>query len=150
MGSSPRPVGLQRMFTAAAPTTEMPAPTLLRHRTAVQSGTTTTESLPGTPSSVPAGQPHHHEVPADTITFDTAQVQRELDVARAADPAGATAPESGAPATVVATTAAPTPAAPWPDVDQLLDKLYDPLVARLRAELWLDRERAGMLMDLGR
>ena len=36
------------------------------------------------------------------------------------------------------------------DVDELVNRLYDPLAARLRAELWLDRERAGVLMDLGR
>jgi hypothetical protein len=32
----------------------------------------------------------------------------------------------------------------------LVNRLYDPLAARLRAELWLDRERAGVLMNLHR
>jgi hypothetical protein len=36
------------------------------------------------------------------------------------------------------------------DVDDLVSKLFDPLAARLRAELWLDRGRAGVLMDLQR
>jgi hypothetical protein len=36
------------------------------------------------------------------------------------------------------------------DVDNLVNNIYDTLAARLRAELWLDRERAGALMDLGR
>ena len=29
------------------------------------------------------------------------------------------------------------------DLDELARRLYDPLSARLRAELWLDRERTG-------
>ncbi|ANZ38863.1 hypothetical protein BBK82_25130 [Lentzea guizhouensis] len=32
--------------------------------------------------------------------------------------------------------------------EELLTKLYDPLVRRLKAELWLDRERRGALTDL--
>ena len=39
--------------------------------------------------------------------------------------------------------------AEW-DGGERYNRLYDPLAARLRAELWLDRERAGVLMDLGR
>ncbi|ONI89118.1 hypothetical protein ALI22I_16530 [Saccharothrix sp. ALI-22-I] len=31
--------------------------------------------------------------------------------------------------------------------EELLKKLYDPLVRRLKAELWLDRERRGALTD---
>jgi hypothetical protein len=34
------------------------------------------------------------------------------------------------------------------DVDALIGKLYDPLVRRLKAELRLDRERAGHVLDL--
>ncbi|QFZ22280.1 hypothetical protein [Saccharothrix syringae] len=34
-----------------------------------------------------------------------------------------------------------------PDPEALLNKLYDPLVRRLKAELWLDRERRGALTD---
>ncbi|GAA1304666.1 hypothetical protein [Saccharothrix xinjiangensis] len=36
---------------------------------------------------------------------------------------------------------------PAPSPEELLDKLYDPLVRRLKAELWLDRERRGSLTD---
>jgi hypothetical protein len=32
-------------------------------------------------------------------------------------------------------------------LDQLAGRLYDPLLSRLRAELWADRERAGLLAD---
>jgi hypothetical protein len=31
--------------------------------------------------------------------------------------------------------------------EELLKKLYDPLVRRLKADLWLDRERRGALTD---
>jgi len=36
------------------------------------------------------------------------------------------------------------------DVDALVGKLYAPLVRRLKAELRLDRERAGHVLDLRR
>ncbi|MGM1061243.1 hypothetical protein [Saccharothrix sp. Mg75] len=31
--------------------------------------------------------------------------------------------------------------------EELLKKLYDPLVRRLKAELWMDRERRGLVTD---
>jgi hypothetical protein len=33
------------------------------------------------------------------------------------------------------------------EVDGLARRLYDPIARRLRAELWVDRERTGTLMD---
>lgn len=36
------------------------------------------------------------------------------------------------------------------DIEDLARRLFDPLSARLRAELWLDRERAGLIADLRR
>ena len=36
------------------------------------------------------------------------------------------------------------------DLDELARRLFDPLSARLKSELWLDRERAGMVTDLRR
>ncbi len=36
------------------------------------------------------------------------------------------------------------------DLDEMARRLFDPLSARLRAELWLDRERAGMIADVRR
>jgi hypothetical protein len=32
-------------------------------------------------------------------------------------------------------------------VEALADRLLDPLLARIRAELWVDRERAGLLTE---
>ena len=49
------------------------------------------------------------------------------------------------------TSAAPPPAgaAPAPtDLDEMARRLYEPLSARLRAEFWLDRERAGVMSDV--
>jgi len=36
------------------------------------------------------------------------------------------------------------------NLDELARRLFDPLSARLKSELWLDRERAGMVTDLRR
>jgi hypothetical protein len=48
-----------------------------------------------------------------------------------------------------ATVSAPAPAAPaGTDLDEMARRLFEPLSARLRAELWLDRERAGLMTDL--
>jgi hypothetical protein len=55
-----------------------------------------------------------------------------------------------APASAAATAPAASGAPGGGDVDELVNRIYDPLAARLRAELWLDRERAGVLMDLER
>jgi hypothetical protein len=55
-----------------------------------------------------------------------------------------------APAPAAATAPAASGAPGGGDVDELVNRIYDPLAARLRAELWLDRERAGVLMDLER
>jgi hypothetical protein len=35
-------------------------------------------------------------------------------------------------------------------LEELARQLFDPLSARLKSELWIDRERAGMVADLRR
>jgi hypothetical protein len=60
--------------------------------------------------------------------------------ADAARPPAPTTPSSGSPPPAAAET---KPA----DLDELARRLYEPLTARLRAELWLDRERAGVMSD---
>lgn len=69
-------------------------------------------------------------------------------------PAEGTAPATSDPVVTPATppasssTVAPAAAgAKPPDLDELARRLYEPLTARLRAELWLDRERAGVVTD---
>ena len=61
-----------------------------------------------------------------------------------------TAPPSEPAAAAPAPSASPAPAGaatPPTDLDEMARRLYEPLSARLRAELWLDRERAGVMSD---
>jgi hypothetical protein len=68
----------------------------------------------------------------------------------AAEPAAAA--EAAAPATGGAPPVAATPAAAplpsGPQLEELARQLFEPLAARLKTELRLDRERAGLLTDL--
>jgi hypothetical protein len=72
-------------------------------------------------------------------------------------PASESGPSAAEPAADAAATAAPanpSSGSPPPaagtkptELDELARRLYEPLAARLRAELWLDRERAGVMTD---
>lgn len=150
--SSPRPVGLQRMFETATRHVGQPLP------------------APGanveSPSAAPMHEPwittdtaqstmsaHDYDASTNTITFASAglpSIQRTTD--ESAPATEAAAPVAAAPAMTSAPAASGSgaPAAAGTDVDELVNRVYDALAARLRAELWLDRERAGTLMDLGR
>ncbi|MGW5151727.1 hypothetical protein [Rhodococcus koreensis] len=46
-----------------------------------------------------------------------------------------------------ASTAAPPAGPASPNIDELASRLYEPIVTRIKTELWLDRERAGLLAD---
>jgi hypothetical protein len=69
--------------------------------------------------------------------------------------AGESAPPASEPAADTSSapplsSSAPPPAAPGAsstNLDELARRLYEPLSARLRAELWLDRERAGVMSN---
>lgn len=71
-------------------------------------------------------------------------------------PATASAATTASGTTAAATTAAATTNSAAPavasassqDLDDLARRLYEPLSARIRAELWLDRERSGRLTDM--
>jgi hypothetical protein len=91
-------------------------------------------------------EPHFTEVP-----IPGAELQRDAEAAAApaaAEPTPDTAP--AAPSAGPAVGGSPPPAAPATGVDleEMARRLFDPLSARLRAELWLDRERAGLVTDL--
>jgi hypothetical protein len=80
-----------------------------------------------------------------------AAVQRSADteVQLAADPPAA-AP-AAAPSAAPSGPGGPAgPAAPMngAELEEMARRLYEPLSARLRAELWQDRERSGLLTDL--
>ncbi|MGW5745090.1 hypothetical protein [Amycolatopsis sp. NPDC003861] len=92
-----------------------------------------------------------------------AQLHTELPVARIVDPAPPSTPDpppvpAPAPAPAVTTVVqrdpdpvpAPAPVAappPQPETEELVKKLFDPLLRRLKTELRLDRERRGALTD---
>ncbi len=96
-------------------------------------------------------------IPADPSP-DAPTIQRAVEVeemtvdSTAAGTAGSSTSEAAAhtPSTTVPTAGdAPAPAgAAAPNIDDLARRLYDPLAARLKAELRLDRERAGLVTDL--
>ncbi|HEY8202376.1 MAG TPA: hypothetical protein VII47_13610 [Actinomycetota bacterium] len=70
-------------------------------------------------------------------------------------PAAPTVQRVDAPAATPPAAAAPTPGAPGAgassgDLDDLARRLYPKIRPYLKKELWLDRERAGLLRDSGR
>ena len=62
-------------------------------------------------------------------------------------PAAAPPPEAS-PAPTPPPQRRPTAGAAAADLDEMARRLFEPLSARLRAELWLDRERAGLVTDI--
>jgi hypothetical protein len=77
-------------------------------------------------------------------------LQREVAAEATPEPAPTEAPPpAAAPAPAPAAAAAPGTPGGMP-LEELARQLYDPLAARLKAELWLDRERAGLITDLRR
>jgi hypothetical protein len=74
--------------------------------------------------------------------LDAPAVQRDeapAPTAEASQPAPAAAQPQHPAAAPKAATAA--------EIEELAKRLYEPLTAKLRAELWLDRERAGRVTD---
>lgn len=129
LADSGRPMSLQRMFgdfAETAPHQEVGTP-----RSSGAQATVQTAAF-----DAPTAQPTAHPEP-EPIPF----VQGISEDAPAA---------SGTPGAGSASAAAHAPAQAPADVDELVGRLYEPLAARLRAELWLDRERAGALMGLHR
>ncbi|WP_285031748.1 hypothetical protein [Mycolicibacterium sp. lyk4-40-TYG-92] len=128
LADSARPMSLQRMFGDFA------------------------QPVPEPETRHPSADSEHSS--SQTVTFDSPVAQREMQ--SAPDPVVQAAAESappqhdspapGAPPAAAASGHASSPA----EVDELVGRLYEPLAARLRAELWLDRERAGALMGLHR
>jgi hypothetical protein len=124
--NSPPPMSLQRIFERAVRTSN--------------------------PPDLADNQVVHHESGSTTVTFGSVTAQPDIDsgsptVAQAvAEPAPSVVQES-APVSPPQTE----PAAPAPeDPTELVNRIYDTLAARLRSELWLDRERAGVLLDVQR
>ena len=87
---------------------------------------------------------HKFSDPPITVDPETGQPVTRVysPVAVQAVTTALSAPDAGAPGAPAAGSGGVT------DVDALVGKLYDPLVRRLKAELRLDRERAGHVLDL--
>ena len=85
----------------------------------------------------------------DSSSAGTTDAAESLPATEPAPDGGAASEtaEAPAPAAGTSSSAVAPPAAPAADVDEMARRLYEPLVARLRAELWLDRERAGVFGD---
>ncbi|MBX7432770.1 hypothetical protein JDV09_11735 [Mycobacterium sp. Y57] len=126
LSESPRPLGLQRMF-------------------AQQGFGPSDRSAPEDRGSAAVLAPSaaSYDRATNTITFAPPSIQRTTETS---PPPAEPTPAPSA----VSAPAAPHPETRTDDIEDLVDRIYDPLAARLRAELWLDRERAGALMDLGR
>ncbi|MCB0893673.1 MAG: hypothetical protein KDB51_17950, partial [Propionibacteriaceae bacterium] len=87
---------------------------------------------------------------ADFVTDDHEPTLQRDEAEPAPEPTPAIPAEptpTGSTPGAVSAGAAPA-AAPSGNLDELARRLYEPLAARLREELWLDRERAGWLTDI--
>jgi hypothetical protein len=95
-------------------------------------------------------EPDTEPAPQPAPEIEPAPLQRAADIA---EPGGEAEPSAGT-TTTSATVTAASPAAAAPaanaNLDDLARRLYDPLAARIKAELRLDRERFGLVTDLAR
>ncbi|MDT5091983.1 MAG: hypothetical protein QOH60_1346 [Mycobacterium sp.] len=156
IADAPRTVGLQRMFGQVS---DHPTARKEFSKPAAESDTFSPSEY-GSDAGHFQDPGYSHDLSSNTITFSPPTIQREPDSSSDSAPAAdtASAPEPAAPAPAPASAAAASTssvaaaagAGKELDVDNLVNNIYDTLAARLRAELWLDRERAGALMDLGR
>jgi hypothetical protein len=90
--------------------------------------------------------------PADTASAPVLAPAAAVapDVQRVEDIVAESSPQAAG--TTIAHGSAPSAPAPQPelDLDEMARRLFEPLCARLKAELWLDRERAGLISDARR
>jgi hypothetical protein len=127
-GGDPAPM-IQRRFDAPSPGTTVAPPTSVEPPAmAVSSRTVGLAEM----FALAAGQSSAGEA--------TIQRSAETGVQRADDPP--------APAPTAAPPAAPAGPMSSSELEEMARRLYEPLSARLRAELWQDRERSGLLTDL--
>ncbi|OLL18678.1 hypothetical protein BKE56_000815 [Rhodococcus sp. M8] len=73
--------------------------------------------------------------------------QRLEEPSPPSEPASTTEPQPPTTATPTAGTAPPTGPLAGMNIDDLANRLYEPIVTRIKTELWLDRERTGLLAD---
>ena len=138
MPASIRSMPLQRLFSATTP--QAPRPDCRPGRagpppsTPTRSTDAVTDGTDGTEVAIRWEQPQ-------------ATVQRAEDGGgEAAGAAGARAPSAAGVATALGSAPSAAAKPGGTDLDELARRLYAPMSALLRAELWLDRERSGRSM----
>ena len=94
---------------------------------------------PGAATSPDALDDHVQRQPADGDADVTAPAATTAPVSQPAIEATAIVPGG--------TAAGGGALSPEANLDEMARRLYEPLAARLREELWLDRERAGLMRD---
>lgn len=133
-GGDPAPM-IQRRFDAPSPGTTVAPPTSVEPPAMAVSSRT-------------VGLAEMFALAAARSSDGDATIQRsaETDVPPASDPPASTPATTGsaAPAGPAGPAAPPSGA----ELEEMARRLYEPLSARLRAELWQDRERSGLLTDL--
>jgi hypothetical protein len=142
-------IPLHRVAADQAPSERPPAPPLIVSRQVSLPGGASSESRSsGEMSFVDmfgSGRESESGSPAED-GFTSVQLQSAGD---SGPPASEPTTESAPSAPPTSSSAPPAAAGPKPaDLDELARRLYEPLTARLRAELWLDRERAGVPGDV--
>ncbi|MCR8691623.1 hypothetical protein GSM98_20840 [Rhodococcus rhodochrous] len=85
---------------------------------------------------------------------DDADPSRQVPVAQRleepsvpSEPAPATETQPPTTATPIADAAPPAGPLTGMNIDDLANRLYEPIATRIKTELWLDRERAGLLAN---
>jgi hypothetical protein len=140
-----------RVSSAARPSPARPSPAVAvgpsiprvtPYATASQSGSGRAMSFTSMFSSV-ADETQAGSAAEDSFT------SVQLQSASESSPPASEPPTNTSAASPVTTPVPPAAGgAPFVDLDEMARRLYEPLTARLRAELWLDRERAGVTSDL--
>ncbi|MDX8034347.1 hypothetical protein SK803_29370 [Lentzea sp. BCCO 10_0856] len=138
------PQALRASSGSQAPGPLAPGVLTLAHPAALQRTTAHSAAALPTPALPTPAQPAA-ALPVVTLpTPDPAPV-----LLRTPDPAPSPPPAEPVQRTAeVQRAEAPQPQASAQNPEELLRKLYDPLLRRLKADLWLDRERRGALTDL--
>ncbi|HEY5978607.1 MAG TPA: hypothetical protein VIT41_03140 [Microlunatus sp.] len=135
--SEPPPPMIQRRFDVPTPSTSVTPPTSAEPPSLAVSGRS-------------VGLAEMFAMAAAQSSAGDATVQRspetEVQLTSLDSAPAESAPSAG-------TSAAPPPAAAaqppsGAELEEMARRLYEPLSARLRAELWQDRERSGLLTDL--
>ncbi len=167
MGPALRPVARQSRVQRAvldSPTSATSNPGPMRSPESPIPTTSPLVHMFSSPAATPHGSPESAAATQETPVATAVVAQREAtgdgDVTGASPPEAAPGvPSSGAvTAPTMAPGSPPTPGSAGPapagasgaDIDELARRLFDPLSARLRSELWLDRERAGLSIELRR